>query len=494
MIRILLPLFAALLYGQDLQFTSVQTGAARPSARFDGAIAYDPPANQILLFGGDDTGPRNDLWAYDAGARQWRELSPSGDKPPARFGHTVDYDSVRRRLIVFGGEASGFFSDVWAYDIEANQWTRLADNAVGPSRRYGHSSIYDTVRNRIVISHGFTDRGRFDDTWAFDLAANRWSNISPASNRPLRRCLHHAVHDAAGERMYLFGGCASGFGPCPLGDLWSFDLRTNQWSEVREGAGPPPRQHYGMAFDQSRRRLVLFSGSGASVENDTWEFSPVTTAWTKLNIANSPGARFRHRSVYAPAPANAVFFFGGTSNSGKTNELLELSPARPVLVNAFSQALGPFAPGTIATLYGAGFAANPALTVTGISASVLYASPTQINLRLPDNVPLGPATLAPYGVPLLINERAPGLFTTGFRTSNVIVLFATGANETIPAPVTVRIGGEEAEILYGGPAPGVPGVMQVNARISPTAASPVTVILRVGSVETTSTINIVEYP
>ena len=191
----ILPLFATLLYSQQLQISTVEPVGPGPSARFDGTIAYDPSSNALFLFGGEDTTARNDLWAFSVEAGQWRQLSPQGDKPDPRFGHTLNYDPVRRRLIVFGGQAAGFYSDVWAYDIATNQWARLADNGAGPSRRYGHSGVLDSARNRIVISHGFTDRGRFDDTWAFDLASNRWLDISPSSGRPLRRCLHHAGSD-----------------------------------------------------------------------------------------------------------------------------------------------------------------------------------------------------------------------------------------------------------------------------------------------------------
>ncbi|MFN0102742.1 MAG: kelch repeat-containing protein [Bryobacteraceae bacterium] len=488
----IIPLFAMFLSAQELQFSAVQPDGLRPSARFDGTIAYDPPSNRIFLFGGEDTTARNDLWAYAVETRQWRAISPAGVKPDARSGHTLNYDPIRRRLILFGGQASGFFSDVWAYDIAADQWTRLADNGAGPSRRYGHSGIYDAARNRIVISHGFTDRGRFDDTWAFDLASNRWSDISPGDGRPLRRCLHHAVHDPAGDQMFLYGGCASGFGPCPLGDLWAFNLRTNQWKEVRTTVNPPPRQHYGLAFDEARRRLVLFGGSGNALYNDTWEFDPASLTWAQLNIAAPPTARLRHQGVYAPAPADAIFFFGGVKNSAKTDELLSLAPARPTIVNAFSQAPGPLAPGTLATLYGAGFPANPAITVAGLAAPILYSSPRQINLRIPDNAPLGRTTV--LNVPVTIVERAPGLFPAGFRTADVIVLFATGANESLPAPVSLQISRNEAEILYAGPAPGVPGVMQINARISPTTPSAITVALRVGAAETTGTITIHDTP
>jgi uncharacterized protein (TIGR03437 family) len=80
---------------------------------------------------------------------------------------------------------------------------------------------------------------------------------------------------------------------------------------------------------------------------------------------------------------------------------------------------------------------------------------------------------------------------------DVVVLYGTGAGLTDPVPkdgsiaagpyptelpVTVNIGGEPAEILYAGAAPGMAGVIQVNAIVPDDAASnPITpIVLTVG--------------
>jgi hypothetical protein len=248
---------------QSLSYSLLVSSSPQPSPRFDGAVAYDPVSRQVFLFGGEDTAPRNDLWAYSLAQRRWSEIQVSGSLPPARFGHTLVFDPVRRRLVVFGGQAGGFFSDVWAFDIASGSWRQLSADDAGPSRRYGHSAISETARDRMVISHGFTNAGRFDDTWAFDFAANSWRDISPSGTRPLRRCLHHAAYDAEHGQMYLYGGCSSGFGPCPQGDLWSFDLALNRWTERTPQSSPPPREHYGMAFDDVRGKLLVFGETEA---------------------------------------------------------------------------------------------------------------------------------------------------------------------------------------------------------------------------------------
>ena len=180
-------IMTGLLSAETLGYTLLTAEGPAPSPRVDGTIAYDSASQRVLLFGGDDGAAKNDLWAYSLASRSWQQLAPSGAAPAPRFGHTVIFDPVRRRLVLFGGQARGFFSDVWAYDVAANSWTQLAQEQAGPSRRYGHSAIYDAPRNRMVISHGFTDAGRFDDTWAFDLAANRWLTVAGAQESRCRR-------------------------------------------------------------------------------------------------------------------------------------------------------------------------------------------------------------------------------------------------------------------------------------------------------------------
>jgi len=475
--------FSTPVFSQPLSYSLLSASSAtQPSPRFDGTIAYDPLGRQVFLFGGQDTQPRNDLWAFSLASRQWTEIQVLGARPAARFGHTLIFDPQRRRLVLFGGQAGGFFSDVWAYDVASGGWQQLAADDAGPSRRYAHSAIYEPVRDRLVISHGFTNAGRFDDTWAFDFSNNSWRNLSPSGTRPLRRCLHHAAYDAANGQMYLYGGCASGFGPCPLGDLWSFDLNTNQWTERTGAVKPPAREHYGMAFDAVRGRLVLFGGNGGGLLNDTWEFDPRAGSWQQTALSGpAPSPRHRHEAAYVTDRGFTVFF-GGIASSGLTNELWMLGPSfvlgRPEVsaggvVNAFSGEGGAVAPGEAVSIYGRdlgpingialGFdpitgllpTSGPGVSVTwnGIPAPLYFVLADQLNVQVPYE--LDGATEArlvvtvngqasdPVTVP--VSPTRPGLAAQVWNqdaslnspgnpapVGSIIVLYATGQGVTRP--------------------------------------------------------------
>jgi uncharacterized protein (TIGR03437 family) len=514
-----------------LQWSRANPSGAIPSPRIDAPIAYDAIDRQLLMFGGRDvSGDRNDLWTYAVDRQQWTQINPVGQPPNPRHGHTVTFDPLRRRLIVIAGMGSGFFGDAWAFDIQTNRWTQLGDNTSGPMPRYGLSAVYDAKRDRIVISHGFTsEQGRFDDTWAFELASNSWRDISAVGARPLRRCLHHAVYVPQSDQMLLYSGCSSGFGPCPQGDLWSFDLAKNQWTEITSNPRPAPRQLYGMVFDDNRKKLVLFDGLGGPALNDTWEYDPTAQAWTQI----APGGdavepRYRHEATFA-SDLGTAFFFGGQTTTRATNDLLLLSAATSPtprisaggIEDVFSGAGGPFAPGEIVAIYGTSLGsaiglssvfdatmslpanlAGVSVAVNGVAAPLYYVSATQANIQIPYEVEgqkqasvsvnYNGVTSAAESIQLAATAPRlyPGVFNQDFSLNStdnpaaagsIVILFATGQGITSPptvtgkaavapysspaGPVRVTIGGVECELLFSGLAPGTAGVIQVNVRL-----------------------------
>ncbi|GAB4365819.1 MAG: hypothetical protein OHK0021_09400 [Bryobacter sp.] len=452
----------------------------QPSARFDGTIAVDTRNNHLYLFGGTDaTGDVNDLWRYDLASRQWSAISPAGALPPARHGHTLNYDPASHRLFVIAGQARSFFGDVWAYDIAANRWTELARSGAGPSSRYSHSTVLDAKRNRLVFSHGFTsDRGRFDDTWAFDLATNQWSDITPSGSKPLRRCLHHAVINPARDEMYLYGGCSSGAGACPQADLWVLDLTRNTWREVGLNPRPAGRQWYGISWDEARSRIVIFGGSGFGSLGDAWEYDPAANRWEMLIAANqNPSARHRVQGAYSPMAGN--LFFGGIVN-GLTNDLWQLAAPPPPLVpsiaaggllGVFGGEAGPFAPNEIVSLYGSNFDAAT-IEIEGTRAQLFFSSPNQINLLLPASLAgRSTATLqlrnaggATASYTLNLVPAAPKFHPALIRVEDILIVYGTGAGQNFTGALAT-LNGAPAELLYAGPAPGFVGLEQYNVRI-----------------------------
>lgn len=485
-----------------LSFTRLASDGPAPGPRVDGAIAYDARSRQVFLFGGLAGTARNDLWAYSLDRNQWTEMRASGG-PPARFGHTLILDPIRRRLVIFGGQAGGFFNDTWAFAIDSGSWQLLSPGG-GPSKRYGHSAIYDAAGERMIVSHGFTDEGRFDDTWAYDLRNGAWRNLTPAGDKPLRRCLHHAVYDPGGNQMLLYGGCSSGFGPCPQGDLWAFDLTRNVWTQRTAAVMPPARQWWGGEFDAAHGQFVVFSGATADgLRNDLWAYDPRSNAWQQQTAPGEvPEPRQRHETAYA-GDLQALFFFGGRTASADTNELWMLS-TRPAahFQNLFSGDGTALSPGELVALS----PASGQATFGGIAATPLRLDPDQAVFQVPESLIPGAAEIrlsAGERLAATVVNAHPGLYPVAFHpdgtpvspdrpstAGSAIVLFVTGHGVS-PAAARVSIGGRDAEVLYQGPSPGSIGVLQLNLRLPEAlAGDAVPVRVRIGESDASNVLTI----
>jgi uncharacterized protein (TIGR03437 family) len=164
------------------------------------------------------------------------------------------------------------------------------------------------------------------------------------------------------------------------------------------------------------------------------------------------------------------------------------------IVNAASLAPGNIAPGEIVTIFGSGFDPKQTqLLFDGKAATTFFIDANQINALAPVSLTPGSTT----EVNIVVDGAAvavfspnvvgamPGIFTvaggvgqaaainvdgTANSAANpaaresVIVLFATGQGQDLSA-VSLTIGGYPAALVYAGPAPGFPGLMQINAQI-----------------------------
>ncbi|MBM3274222.1 MAG: hypothetical protein FJZ00_03655, partial [Candidatus Sericytochromatia bacterium] len=186
-----------------------------PAGRTFATMVLDEAGRKLVVFGGRVEGAASgETWIFNLADETWRQAA-SG---PPRWGHGAGFDARSRTMYVVAGQKPQFLDDTWAFDAKTEQWAEVAVSGSRPGARYAHSTVMDPARNRLVVSHGFATDGRHDDTWALDLGAKTWTDLSPADTRPVKRCLHDGALDASRNGMYLFGGCASGFGDCPLND------------------------------------------------------------------------------------------------------------------------------------------------------------------------------------------------------------------------------------------------------------------------------------
>lgn len=164
-----------------------------------------------------------------------------------------------------------------------------------------------------------------------------------------------------------------------------------------------------------------------------------------------------------------------------------LAPQITSVLNAASFAAVPVVPGSLTTIMGLSFSGG---TVTasfnGLPATILFSDATQINLLVPAaltglssaqlSVTVGALTSLPVTVAVAPFEPAifPGAIanqdatlnsiSNGAAAGSVIYFYATGLSGS--GTITAQIGDTQlTNLYYAGPAPGYPGVQQVNLTI-----------------------------
>jgi len=251
---------------------------------------------------------------------------------------------------------------------------------------------------------------------------------------------------------------------------------------------------------------------------------PVSGALTILAGTGVPGFSGDGASAVTAqlnSPSDIVLDLTGTvwlADPGN-NRIRTLTPAiasaivaNVTLVNAASLAAGPVAPGEIVSIFGTSFVPDQTQLVFDQSpATIFYTGTGQLNALVPSDLPTGGYTQVSVtvngslvgGALAQVASAAPGIFTVansagqaaavnedGSMNSSanpaargsVIVLYGTGQGQS-PDSIGVTIGGYPAELLYAGPAPAFPGLMQINARVpagfGPSGIQPV--VLTVGT-------------
>lgn len=222
----------------------------------------------------------------------------------------------------------------------------------------------------------------------------------------------------------------------------------------------------------------------------------------QLDLAGG-GYRGTFTDLGTPANRQELSGAGATSLSVvRANQQWTVTPLRTAItpkgiVNAASFTPG-IAPGTIVSLFGAGFGRGTAVRVNGVDAPVFASFPFQVNFLVPLETPLGSATVKVSSEAgeatetIAIESVAPAIFLVGAnqgailnsdytlntpanpaRRGGVVLIFGTGFGAVNPkgnlmlveTPVRVELEGSDLKVDYAGLAPGFVGLYQLNVGI-----------------------------
>ena len=191
-----------------------------------------------------------------------------------------------------------------------------------------HALAFDESRGRIVLFGGWdhTNPVKLGDTWEWD--GSTWEEMTPTVSPPARDA-HSMAYDATRRRVVLFGGQPSFSGI--LADTWLWDGAN--CTEAVTDNGPAARRFHAMVYDAQGDRTVLFGGSNPNFVptylDDTWVWDG--SRWTAVDPRLTPPRRSGHAMAYDAARQRVVLFSGeGTRIRSSTWIFGETEPASQV--------------------------------------------------------------------------------------------------------------------------------------------------------------------
>jgi hypothetical protein len=246
--------------------------------------------------------------------------STSPSEPGARVAGVFVVDSLRNRLVVYGGTLVGppgtnvLDPDPRTFAWNGSAWTVIAAN--GPRSRDEQASAIDPRDGSVLVVNGrgigeqlppdslgrrIRERILFRETWRFDGA--RWTlldTLGPEGGASLQ-----AAFDVARGRLVAFGGTVGNSRDSLRSATWEWDGR--RWARL-DVPGPPGRTGHSMAYDHKARRVIVHGGIRAADRvplTDTWAWDG--TRWRLLTM-EGPRSAF---GAAASDPDSGIVVFGG---------------------------------------------------------------------------------------------------------------------------------------------------------------------------------------
>jgi hypothetical protein len=160
-------------------------------------------------------------------ADDWTEVTPTGETPNTRYGHSMT--EFGNDAYVFGGmdEAGIEFNDLWAFNKDNGEWVKHAPENDPPPPRKNHCAF--PYSGKLYIYGGTSGSTCLDDLWCYDFDTQTWTQ-KELSGDALPDARTEATMTVIGDKAYLCGGRnpqTEKFFPF----VWALNLNTFEFQE-----------------------------------------------------------------------------------------------------------------------------------------------------------------------------------------------------------------------------------------------------------------------
>uniref|UniRef100_A0A8C0RE60 Rab9 effector protein with kelch motifs n=2 Tax=Canis lupus TaxID=9612 RepID=A0A8C0RE60_CANLF len=258
-------------------------------------------------------------------SRRRYTLTPPGDSPCARVGHSCSYlppvgDAKRGKVFIVGGaDPNRSFSDVYTMDLGTHRWDLATSEGLLP--RYEHASFVPSCAPHTIWVFGGADQsGNRNCLQILNPETRTWTMPEVTSCPPSPRTLHTSSA-AIGNQLYVFGGGERGAQPVQDVKLHVFDANSLTWSQP-ETLGKPPSPRHGHVMVAAGTKLFIHGGlAGDKFYDDLHCIDIRDMKWQELSPTGAPPTGCAAHS--AVAVGKHLYIFGGMTPTGALDTMYQ---------------------------------------------------------------------------------------------------------------------------------------------------------------------------
>jgi hypothetical protein len=186
-----------------------------------------------------------------------------GSWPQTRYSHAMAYDSDRKLMVMYGGQAAAagpFYNDTWEWDPARSSWTQRVNTGTDAGTRSGHALVYDPGTKRVFMFSGWQPSAGFyiPGQAEWDPVGSAWVTRPNVSPQPTPRHEHAMVYNPDRQRIVMFGGYDET--TFRRQDIWEWNGATGTWEDCTPpGAATKPAARFGhtLAYDSVRKKVII---------------------------------------------------------------------------------------------------------------------------------------------------------------------------------------------------------------------------------------------
>ncbi|CAD8100021.1 unnamed protein product [Paramecium sonneborni] len=178
-----------------------------------------------------------------------------------------------------------------------------------PCKRWGHTAVLHDKYMYVFSGCGKSDNPRqWEQIYRMDCITFQWERLnSPSQKHPTGRDSHCCV--CLQNKLYFFGGSSN---ELILGDFWSFDIETSEWTQIQVPKDMEGREGHSMvALSQ---RLIYIYGGWDQVQNimteSHWLYDIKTNKFQQVTHFTGD-EMIKLESHTANKIGDSVYIFGG---------------------------------------------------------------------------------------------------------------------------------------------------------------------------------------